>query len=162
MDAAEVRRPPALSARERRAIHSVLPGGDPLNENRSLAALTCPKCGGAMRTFERSGVLIDQCTECRGIYLDRGELDRIVDAESPRDRVSGTGSDGRRPTGGVQDADGNRHSPDGDGDDGRWAGEDDDGRRSEPRDGASGAPNSQVRKRGGLLGDVFDIFGGGG
>jgi Zn-finger nucleic acid-binding protein len=115
-----------------------------------------------MRTFERSGVLIDQCTDCRGIYLDRGELDRIVDAESPGDRVSGVGSDGRRPTDGAQDTDGHRHSPDGDGDDSRWTGDDDEGRRSELRDGASGAPNSKVRKRGGLLGDVFDIFGGGG
>jgi Zn-finger nucleic acid-binding protein len=34
-----------------------------------------------MRQYERSGVTIDQCTECRGIFLDRGELERLVDAE---------------------------------------------------------------------------------
>ena len=34
-----------------------------------------------MRTYERSGVTVDQCTECRGIFLDRGELERLVDAE---------------------------------------------------------------------------------
>lgn len=46
------------------------------------ASLTCPKCHAAMRTYERSGVHVDQCTECRGIFLDRGELERLVDAES--------------------------------------------------------------------------------
>ncbi len=44
--------------------------------------LTCPKCQGVMRSYERNGVTIDQCTECRGIFLDRGELDRLVDAEN--------------------------------------------------------------------------------
>jgi Zn-finger nucleic acid-binding protein len=44
--------------------------------------LTCPKCQGAMRQYERSGVHVDQCTECRGIFLDRGELERLVDAEA--------------------------------------------------------------------------------
>ena len=56
--------------------------------------LVCPKCQGLMRTYERSGVTVDQCTDCRGIFLDRGELERLVDAEqgwqrshsAPRDR----------------------------------------------------------------------------
>jgi Zn-finger nucleic acid-binding protein len=43
--------------------------------------LTCPKCGADMRSYERNGVTIDQCTGCRGIFLDRGELERLVDAE---------------------------------------------------------------------------------
>jgi uncharacterized protein len=43
--------------------------------------LICPKCQGLMRTYERSGVTVDQCTDCRGIFLDRGELERLVDAE---------------------------------------------------------------------------------
>jgi Zn-finger nucleic acid-binding protein len=48
----------------------------------SLAStLTCPKCGGEMRSYERNGVVVDQCTDCRGIFLDRGELERLVDAE---------------------------------------------------------------------------------
>ncbi|TDB82197.1 hypothetical protein E1091_18805, partial [Micromonospora fluostatini] len=38
--------------------------------------LTCPKCHGEMRQYERSGVVIDQCGECRGIFLDRGELEK--------------------------------------------------------------------------------------
>jgi Zn-finger nucleic acid-binding protein len=44
-------------------------------------ALTCPKCTAAMRSYERNGVTIDQCIECRGIFLDRGELERLVDGE---------------------------------------------------------------------------------
>lgn len=34
-----------------------------------------------MRQYERNGVNIDQCTECRGIFLDRGELERLIDSE---------------------------------------------------------------------------------
>ena len=47
-----------------------------------METLTCPKCHGPMRTYERSGITVDQCTECRGIFLDRGELERLVDAEN--------------------------------------------------------------------------------
>lgn len=43
--------------------------------------LVCPKCQGLMRTYERSGVTLDQCADCRGIFLDRGELEHLVDAE---------------------------------------------------------------------------------
>ena len=49
--------------------------------------LSCPKCQGEMRSYERNGVTVDQCAECRGIFLDRGELERLVDAET---RWSGT------------------------------------------------------------------------
>lgn len=47
-----------------------------------MSSLVCPKCKGEMRAYERNGVTIDQCEECRGIFLDRGELERLVDAES--------------------------------------------------------------------------------
>ena len=43
--------------------------------------LVCPKCQGHMRAYERSGVTVDQCGDCRGIFLDRGELEHLVDAE---------------------------------------------------------------------------------
>lgn len=45
------------------------------------SGLTCPKCGGAMRAYERNGVNVDQCADCRGIFLDRGELERLTEAE---------------------------------------------------------------------------------
>ena len=43
--------------------------------------LTCPKCQASMRSYERNGVTVDQCSECRGIFLDRGELEKLLDAE---------------------------------------------------------------------------------
>lgn len=49
--------------------------------------MTCPKCHGPMRQYERSGVHVDQCGDCRGIFLDRGELERLVDAESAWSRT---------------------------------------------------------------------------
>jgi Zn-finger nucleic acid-binding protein len=44
--------------------------------------LTCPKCGSEMRSYERNGVLVDQCTGCKGIFLDRGELEHLTEAEN--------------------------------------------------------------------------------
>jgi uncharacterized protein len=48
--------------------------------------MTCPKCHGEMRQYERSGVTVDQCVECRGIFLDRGELERLFEAEATWNR----------------------------------------------------------------------------
>lgn len=48
--------------------------------------MTCPKCHGEMRQYERSGVIIDQCSECRGIFLDRGELEKLFEAEANWDK----------------------------------------------------------------------------
>ena len=51
-----------------------------------------------MRTYERNGVVVDQCTECRGIFLDRGELERLVDAEgAPLRRLRRSPARGRAP-----------------------------------------------------------------
>jgi Zn-finger nucleic acid-binding protein len=43
--------------------------------------LLCPKCHNVMAQYERNRVLVDQCTECKGIFLDRGELENLVAAE---------------------------------------------------------------------------------
>ncbi|MFI7545952.1 zf-TFIIB domain-containing protein [Actinoplanes sp. NPDC049599] len=56
--------------------------------------MTCPKCHGEMRVYERSGVTVDQCTECRGIFLDRGELEKLFEAEA---NWSGPGGGAPRP-----------------------------------------------------------------
>ena len=47
----------------------------------STRHLVCPKCSGRMGSFERSGILVEQCEDCRGMFLDRGELERLIDAE---------------------------------------------------------------------------------
>ena len=43
--------------------------------------LVCPKCRGRMGSYERSGIVVDQCEDCRGMFLDKGELERMVDTE---------------------------------------------------------------------------------
>jgi Zn-finger nucleic acid-binding protein len=47
----------------------------------------CPRCGTVLTMSERAGVEIDYCPQCRGVWLDRGELDKIVEraeATSPQ------------------------------------------------------------------------------
>lgn len=42
----------------------------------------CPKCSIPMRTTKRNGIHVESCPDCRGIFLDRGELDRLLDLEA--------------------------------------------------------------------------------
>jgi Zn-finger nucleic acid-binding protein len=44
-------------------------------------SLPCPVDGAAMVEVERNGVLIDACPRCRGVWLDRGELDKLIEQE---------------------------------------------------------------------------------
>lgn len=41
--------------------------------------MQCPTDGSALVMSERSGIEIDYCPQCRGVWLDRGELDKIID-----------------------------------------------------------------------------------
>ena len=41
--------------------------------------MKCPTDQATLVMSERSGVEIDYCPECRGVWLDRGELDKIID-----------------------------------------------------------------------------------
>lgn len=47
-----------------------------------MSTLTCPKCASDMRSYERNQVHVDQCTGCGGLFLDRGELEALVNAEN--------------------------------------------------------------------------------
>lgn len=40
--------------------------------------MRCPWCNVPMREVERRGVRIDVCPECRGVWLDRGELEKLL------------------------------------------------------------------------------------
>lgn len=101
----------------------------------STRELRCPSCDGPMNPVDRRGVVIDLCRDCRGVFLDRGELDKLLDAgEAEQNPIAAEAERlGRRPDRYDDDDD--------DDDDGRWGG-DRGGRR---------------RKRGGLLGDLFDF-----
>lgn len=48
--------------------------------------MNCPTDGTRLEMSERSGIEIDYCPECRGVWLDRGELDKIIERAdaSPR------------------------------------------------------------------------------
>ena len=41
--------------------------------------MQCPTDGTVLQMSERSGIEIDYCPTCRGVWLDRGELDKIID-----------------------------------------------------------------------------------
>lgn len=45
--------------------------------------MKCPVDGTQLVMTERSGVEIDYCPQCRGVWLDRGELDKIVERATP-------------------------------------------------------------------------------
>ena len=110
--------------------------------------LTCPKCHGAMRTYERSGVHVDQCADCRGIFFDRGELERLVDAESSF--YSNGGTDRSDPQG--YEVRGYGHYGDGYDSGGHYRERDRDDDYHTGRYGGS----YRKRKKGGFLGELFD------
>ena len=41
--------------------------------------MKCPSCNIELKMSERQGVEIDYCPQCRGVWLDRGELDKIIE-----------------------------------------------------------------------------------
>jgi Zn-finger nucleic acid-binding protein len=57
--------------------------------------LPCPECGGVMDTFNYggdSGVLLDKCPACGGIWLDGGELEKVQTAVESAERARGADS----------------------------------------------------------------------
>jgi len=40
--------------------------------------MMCPKCNVPLEVSQRQGVETDVCQKCRGVWLDRGELDKII------------------------------------------------------------------------------------
>lgn len=48
----------------------------------SAAGMPCPVCRIPLVMSERQGVEIDYCPQCRGVWLDRGELDKIIERSS--------------------------------------------------------------------------------
>ena len=41
--------------------------------------LLCPNCAEVLMVLERAGVEVDICPKCRGVWLDRGELEKILE-----------------------------------------------------------------------------------
>ncbi len=128
---------------------------------QTLATLRCPKCAGDLVTYERQGIHVDQCRDCRGVWLDRGELDHLVDREAAAQgravaSPAGAVDPGARTAG--RDAYG---SPGGEprsrDDDRRY----DDRRYEDRRDDRRYDDRRDEDRRGGFFGDLFgDILGG--
>ena len=49
-----------------------------------VAAMQCPVCRVPLSMSDRQGIEIDYCPQCRGVWLDRGELDKIVERSAPQ------------------------------------------------------------------------------
>lgn len=101
--------------------------------------MDCPVDGTQLLISERAGVEIDYCPKCRGVWLDRGELDKILERSRGGDRSD------------VRSAD--RRSRDRD-DDRRHASSDDFDRKSSSRDSHKRRKKSGI---GDFLDDIFDF-----
>ena len=44
--------------------------------------MKCPNCNETLVMSDRNGIEIDYCPKCRGVWLDRGELDKIIERSS--------------------------------------------------------------------------------
>ena len=44
--------------------------------------MNCPNCNETLVMSDRNGIEIDYCPKCRGVWLDRGELDKIIERSS--------------------------------------------------------------------------------
>jgi hypothetical protein len=96
--------------------------------------MLCPVCRKELRMTERQGIEVDYCPECRGIWLDRGELDKLIERS------------GQLPERYTNDHDSPRRSP-------AYRGRDEDS----PRDyRPSDHYGQKSRKRESWLSDLFD------
>lgn len=53
-----------------------------------MPLLMCPNDNAAMQTLERGGVQFDMCPSCRGVWLDRGELEKLMEAATAEGRAA--------------------------------------------------------------------------
>ena len=44
--------------------------------------MKCPNCNETLVMADRQGIEVDYCPKCRGVWLDRGELDKIIERSS--------------------------------------------------------------------------------
>ena len=50
-----------------------------MRTSEQVSAMACPVCRVPLAMSDRQGIEIDYCPQCRGVWLDRGELDKIVE-----------------------------------------------------------------------------------
>lgn len=88
-----------------------------MRDAEAVAAMSCPICKTGLSLSERSGIEIDYCPTCRGVWLDRGEIDKIIERSvvdirpaPPRDEPVRPGSRQDYGSGRYRDDDDYRHS----------------------------------------------------
>ena len=58
--------------------------------------MKCPNCADSTLVMsDRQGVEIDYCTHCRGVWLDRGELDKLIERSANQDPPRSIAGEGR-------------------------------------------------------------------
>lgn len=50
--------------------------------------MQCPNCNETLVMSDRQGIEIDYCPKCRGVWLDRGELDKIIERSNTTSAVA--------------------------------------------------------------------------
>lgn len=70
--------------------------------------MLCPVCNVELKLANRQGVEIDYCPQCRGIWLDRGELEKLIDRSAAPFEDEGYGERSRH----GQEERGDRHGGD--------------------------------------------------
>jgi uncharacterized protein len=104
--------------------------------------MQCPLCAVELQMTERQGVEIDYCPKCRGVWLDRGELDKLIERAAQVEARS----DYSRPSYGTSNAHDFRDVE---------YGEERKNDERYPDDNRYAPPG---KKRKSFLDDVFDIF----
>lgn len=59
--------------------------------------MMCPSCQIELNMSERQGIEIDYCPKCRGVWLDRGELDKIIERSSQLEESAARVEPARQP-----------------------------------------------------------------
>jgi Zn-finger nucleic acid-binding protein len=61
-----------------------------MRSHEEVAAMQCPVCRVPLAMSDRQGIEIDYCPQCRGVWLDRGELDKIIERSAPPEPARGS------------------------------------------------------------------------
>lgn len=118
--------------------------------------MICPVCGGQLRAVDRSGIEIDICPQCKGVWLDSGELEKLLQREAQLE------ADPAPMAPRIERHDERQYHREHDDDDDEHGHDDRRYRQSSEQEyrGQSGH-NPQQRRRGSWLGDLLGGIGGG-
>jgi Zn-finger nucleic acid-binding protein len=117
--------------------------------------MICPVCGDKLRAIERSGIEIDICPGCKGIWLDRGELEKLLTVESGLNSQSTNQTDNIRQSQSRRD-----EQPYRDHDDHDNYNEHGDNNRNNNSHSSDRGSNNNRKRKGSWLGDILGGLGG--